>query len=602
MGANHSKFRSELDPYLLAYYRGEKFDFGDECVHFDDVVQYFCIYKAASEGDEERLDALIMKYGNKNSYPIIRAARDRDFAALKVLIKEGWDVNVRGETSRGYEAFDPVYDQYPIHFACEDHENGKLFAFELVRNGADLYSRGRYYDRDSFEPLEYAYSQGNYDVVLLLIQAGASLNYFGRYKMIMDNHLDIKSAELLLKFWDLFTVIDLSIHANQIPPLLNFVHKLKIEMVEDFLCLGADINSKNMSGENIGVYAFDYGAIGLRFLLERGLDPNIKVPAHGHHYFALSMHASDIKFIPLLFKFCYHYHCNDSIQAYDDSKCYKCREAFEFVDLLFTYGAKYDTKVLCKLYLGIQTKAGLIHAALGSGNNGAYRINLKVLEALLSCNVSIEEELKIVETQKPEVCSGQYYYVVIKEILYSFGNNFKFQCSREEYNAAQKLFEEARYVDNLFKSCLYNEKQEVELSAMQSRRLERKKNPYIIKKPEFQCVKKYDIDIDSYFKKYFADLEISAMLLDLKSKLPDIKEKFKDHYETSLKRILCLKSDIFKNALMFDRGTLEELIDIGIAAGVEKIQELISIDNIDLENVHHNYELCLAGKLEMFVI
>ena len=134
MGIQHSKFRSELDPCLLAYYRGEKFDFGD-------VVQYFCMYKAASEGDEERLDALIMKYGNKNSYPIIRAARDRDPAALKILIKKGWDVNVRGETSRVYEALGYGYDQCPIHFACEDNENGQLFAFELVRNRADLYSR-----------------------------------------------------------------------------------------------------------------------------------------------------------------------------------------------------------------------------------------------------------------------------------------------------------------------------------------------------------------------------------------------------------------------------------------------------------------------------
>jgi hypothetical protein len=600
MGIQHSKFRSELDPCLLAYYRGEKFDF-DNVVHFNGVVQYFCMYKAASEGDEERLDALIMKYGNKNSYPIIRAARDRNPAALKILIKKGWDVNVRGETSRGYESSDYVYDQCPIHFACEDHENGPLFAFELVRNGADLYSRGRYYGRDSFKPLEYAYGEGNYDIALLLIQSGASLNYSGRYKMIMHNHVNIKSAELLLKFWDLFTVIDLSIHTHEIPPLLNFAYELKIEMFEDFLCLGADINSRNISGENIGVYAFDHGVMGLRFFLERGLDPNIKVPAHGHRYFAPSTHASDIKFIPLLFKFCYHYHCNDSIEAYDDTECSKCRDAFEFVDLLFTYGANYNTKVLCKFYPGIQTEAGLIHAALGSGHYGAYRINLKVLEALLSCDVSIQEELKIVEIRKPEVCSGQYYHEVIKEILYSFGNNFKFQCSREEYDAAQKLFKEAEYVDNLFKSYLYNEKQEIEFSAMQSRRLERKKNPYITKKPEFQCVKKYDIDVDSYFKKYFADLEISAMLPELKSKLSDVKAKFKDHYETCLKRILCLKSDIFKNALMLDRETLEELIDIGIAGGVEKIQELICIDNINLENVHHNYELCLAGKLEMFI-
>jgi ankyrin repeat protein len=141
--------------------------------------------------------------GEYNCTPLHYACQEGNIEIVKILLKNGADVNIQNRYSTFYPLFDAITSDnednyYPIikllidakadinsidsfgntilYYAIEK-ENIELIKL-LISLGCDI-NRGSRYDKDS--ALHYAYFQKNEQIANLLIEAGADIKHLNLY-------------------------------------------------------------------------------------------------------------------------------------------------------------------------------------------------------------------------------------------------------------------------------------------------------------------------------------------------------------------------------------------------------------------------------------
>lgn len=194
------------------------------------------LYKAVENGDIEKVKTLLEKgadvaeYNKDGLFPLWRATADNNYEITALLIKNAADVNQAIKVEPG--------NSTPIEMPCQE---GYLDIVKLlVENGADVNFKGY---RD-FTPIRVAARNGHLEIVQYLAHHGAEI--------------DIKAMD-------------------GATPLEHAASKGHFEIVKFLIENGANVNNKDIDGDFSLGEAAKLGYLDIiQLLIENGADLNLK--------------------------------------------------------------------------------------------------------------------------------------------------------------------------------------------------------------------------------------------------------------------------------------------------------------------------------------